>query len=197
HLERGFTLRFRPPRNHIPIYIAALTPKSIAQTGEIADGILPTYWPARDFPDLRAQLDAGSAVAGRPRGSVRIAPYIITEIVMTDEERTKARMRARGPIAFYIGRMGRFYAEMLIDHGFDEDVATVQRGWESGQATALAAVSDRLLDATAIIGTPEEVVARLREWRALGVDEPLISLPEGSPDQAAERLEAVARLAFG
>ncbi len=195
HLNRGFTLRFHPPRTHIPIYIAALTPKSIEQTGEIADGILPTYWPSHDFPDLRAQLDAGSAKAGRPAGSVAIAPYIVTDIVTTEEERAKARMRARGPIAFYIGRMGTFYAEMLANHGYADEVAAVKKGWESGQAAALAAVNDRLLDATAIIGTPEEVVERLRDWRELGVDEPLISLPQGDPAQAKQRLEAVARLA--
>ncbi len=65
-LERGFTIRFTPVRDHIPIYLAPLGPKNIELAGEVADGILPVYWPARDYPDLRAQLDAGSAKAGRP-----------------------------------------------------------------------------------------------------------------------------------
>src|SRR5262245_24870180 len=38
HLERGFTLRFRPIRNEIPIYLASLSPKSIELAGEVADG---------------------------------------------------------------------------------------------------------------------------------------------------------------
>ena len=194
-LERGFTIRFTPVRDHIPIYLASLGPKNIELAGEVADGILPVYWPARDYPDLRAQLDAGSAKAGRPAGSVRTAPYLTVVIVLDEAEREAARRQAAAPVAFYVGRMGTFYGEMLSRHGFSEEVAAIVKGWESGHKSAIAAVSDRLLDATAIIGTPDEVVARLREWQALGMDEPLISMPSGSADQAAARLEALAHAA--
>lgn len=192
-LDRGFTIRFKPLRERIPIYLASLGPKNIHLAGEMADGILPVYWPARDYPALRAQLDAGSREAGRPVGSVRIAPYITTAVILDESRREVARRQARAPLAFYVGRMGTFYAEMLARHGFPDEVAAIQRGWESGQQAALDAVSDRLLDATAIIGTPAEVVAKLREWRALGMDEPLISMPPGSPDQAGAVLDALAR----
>ena len=194
-LERGFTIRFTPIRDHIPIYLASLGPKNIQLAGEVADGILPVYWPGRDYPELRAQLDAGSAKAGRPVGSVRIAPYLTVAIALDEAERAAARLRAAAPVAFYVGRMGTFYADMLSRHGFSEDVAAIIKGWESGHRGAIAAVSDRLLDATAIIGTPGEVVARLREWQALGMNEPLISMPDGTPDQVAARLEALARAA--
>ncbi len=195
HLERGFTIRFRPPRAHIPIYIASLTPKSIRQTGEIADGVLPTYWPAHAFPEMRRALDEGSAAAGRPAGSVKIAAYITTEVLLDESERAAAVRRASGPIAFYIGRMGTFYADMLASHGFADEVAAVKRGWESGQQAALAAVSERLLNATALIGSAEEIVARLREWMALGLEEPLLSLPQSARETVAPRLEALARAA--
>ena len=195
HLERGFTIRFRPPRAHIPIYIASLTPKSIRQTGEIADGVLPTYWPAHAFPEMRRALDEGSVAAGRPAGSVKIAAYITTEVLLDESERAAAVRRASGPIAFYIGRMGTFYADMLASHGFADEVAAVKRGWESGQQAAVAAVSPRLLDATALIGSAEEIVSRLREWTAMGLDEPLLSLPQSARETVAPRLEALARAA--
>jgi len=44
NLERGFKLRFTPPRTNIPIYIAAMGPKNVVQSGEISDGVLPVYW---------------------------------------------------------------------------------------------------------------------------------------------------------
>ncbi len=191
-LERGFTLRFHPPRTHIPIYIASLTDKSIIQTGTIADGVLPTYWPAHAYPEMRRLLDEGAVSAGRPSGSVKIASYIMCEILLDERERELARRRARGPVAFYIGRMGAFYAEMLARHGFASDVAAVKKGWETGQQAAIAAVSDALLDATAVVGLPDEICARLREWSALGLNEPLLSLPQAEPESAAERLRALA-----
>jgi alkanesulfonate monooxygenase SsuD/methylene tetrahydromethanopterin reductase-like flavin-dependent oxidoreductase (luciferase family) len=91
--------------------------------------------------------------------------------------------------------MGTFYASMLAHHGFGEEVDAIKTGWESGHAAAFEAVSNRLLDATAIVGTPGEVVGRLDELRRLGVDEPLLSMPSGTPDQAAPRLEALAAAA--
>src|SRR5574340_480507 len=39
NLERGFKLRFTPLRADLPIYIAAMGPKNVLQSGEIADGI--------------------------------------------------------------------------------------------------------------------------------------------------------------
>lgn len=194
-LERGFTIRFAPIRDHIPIYLASLGPKNIQLAGEVADGILPVYWPTRDYPDLRAQLDASSAKAERPAGSVSIAPYITVEVILDEGERVAARQRAAAPVAFYVGRMGTFYAEMLTRHGFGEDVQAIIKGWETGHKSAIAAVSEQLLAATAIIGTPEEVVATLREWQTLGVDEPLISMPAGTTEQVAAKLEALARAA--
>lgn len=194
-LERGFTIRFTPIRDHIPIYLASLGPKNIQLAGEVADGILPVYWPARDYPDLRAQLDAGSARAGRPAGSVSIAPYLTVEVILDEAEREEARRRAAAPVAFYVGRMGTFYAEMLSRHGFSEDVSAIIKGWEGGYKSAIASVSDQLLEATAIVGTPHEVVVRLRVWQTLGVNEPLISMPSGTPEQAASRLEALAQAA--
>lgn len=192
-LDRGFTLRFHPIRDHVPTYLASLAPRSIDLAGEIADGILPIYWPVGDFPSLRERLDSISLAAGRSAGAVRIAPYITVEVVSDDAERQAARRRARGPVAFYVGRMGTFYAAMLRRHGFGEEVEAIIRGWENGRERALDAVSDRLLDATAIVGTPREVVRILRQWRALGVDELLISMPPGPPDRAATLLDALAR----
>jgi F420-dependent oxidoreductase-like protein len=192
HLERGFTIRFRPVREHIPIYLASLAPRSIDQAAEIADGVLPIYWPAGDYPALRVQLDAGSARAQRTAGSVAIAPYLTVQVLGNEAERDAARRKACGPVAFYVGRMGTFYADMLRRHGFPEEVDAIVRGWERGHQGAVEAVSERLIDAIAIVGTPGEVVARLRELQRLGVDEPLISMPSGTLSEAAPILESLA-----
>jgi F420-dependent oxidoreductase-like protein len=191
HLERGFKLRFKPVRDHIPIYLASLGPKSVTQTGAIADGILPTFWPAPAYPALRAELDAGSVAAVRDPGSVRIAPYITSAVILDEGQRDLARMLARAPVAWYIGRMGTFYADMLRRNGYPAEVEAVLAGWQRGPEAASAAVTDRLLDDTAIVGTPTEVAAKLRAWVALGVDEPLLSMPPGDVEMAGKTLAAL------
>ena len=66
-------------------------------------------------------------------------------------------MAARAPIAFYVGRMGTYYYEMLQRHGFEKEVADIQAAWANRDPkAAAAAVSDRMLDQTAVVGSLEK-----------------------------------------
>lgn len=191
NLERGFKLRFTPLRADLPIYIAAMGPKNVVQTGEIADGVTPVYWPGNKWGELREQLDEGARIAGRPPHSAAIAPYITSVILhenADEQERMAARFNAAAPLAYYIGKMGVYYAQMLTRHGYGDDVQAVNEGWKQGMKSAIAAVSPQMLDATSIIGTPKEVVAKLDQWTVSGVDEPLLSMPGGSLDDTAALL---------
>ncbi len=194
NLERGFKLRFTPLRADVPIYIAAMGPKNVIQSGEIADGVLPTYWPGNKWGEMREELDEGARIAGRPLHSAVIAPYITCFILdehASAEERAAARFEAAKPLAYYIGRMGVYYAQMLTRNGYGAEVEAVQEGWKQGMKAGVEAVTPELLDATAIVGTPGEIVARLDQWVAAGVDEPLLSMPSGSPGEAGRKLDAL------
>jgi len=194
NLERGFKLRFTPPRADLPIYIAAMGPKNVVQTGEIADGVLPVHWPGNKWGELREQLDEGARIAGRPAHRAAIAPYITSAILpenADEEQRTAARLKAAAPLAYYIGKMGVYYAQMLTRNGFGTEVQAVIDAWKQGMKSAIEAVSPQMLDAVSIIGTPTEVVAKLDQWAASGVDEPLLAMPAGSVDEAASELGAL------
>lgn len=192
NLERGFTLRFTPVRREIPIYIAAMGPKNVLQAGEISDGVLPVYWPSNKWGELREQLDEGAKLAARPAHSAAIAPYLTSFILddnATEEDRQSARFKAAMPLAYYIGKMGVFYAQMLSRNGFGREVEAVQEAWKTGMHSAVEAVTPELLDATSLVGTPQEIVARLDTWVAAGVDEPIVSMPPGPPDLAGPQLQ--------
>jgi F420-dependent oxidoreductase-like protein len=175
-MERGFTAQFPTYRDHIPTYIASITPKSVIQTGEIADGWIPIYWSKDKIGDGVAMLMEGAKKAGKTRADITVAPSTMLQI--TDAGTAEqVRMAARGPIAFYIGRMGTFYYEMLESHGYEEEVAKVKAGWAARDPRAAAAgVSDRLLDQTAVVGPVESCAEQLDERRALGVDLPIINM---------------------
>ncbi len=193
NLERGFKLRFTPPRANLPIYIAAMGPKNVEQSGEIADGVLPVYWPGNKWGELREQLDEGARLAGRPPHSAAIAPYLTVIILnenASEQDRAAARLFAAAPLAFYIGKMGVYYSQMLTRHGYGAEVAVVQEAWKHRDKNPAEAVPPELLDVTSIIGTPTEVVAKLDQWAASGVDEPVIGMPSGSVDEVGATLSA-------
>jgi F420-dependent oxidoreductase-like protein len=176
-LGRGFTMQFNPVREHIPTYIASITPKSMEQTGEIADGWIPIYWPKDKIREGVETLMAGARKAGKSRGDLTVAPAIVMQVTEGGSEE-QVRMAARAPIAFYIGRMGTYYYEMLERHGFEDEVAKVKAGWAARDPKAAAAgVSDRMLDQTAVVGPLERCRDELDERRALGVDLPLLPMP--------------------
>src|SRR6266567_4312298 len=171
NLERGFKLRFTPPRPDVPV-----------------------YWPGNKWGELREQLDEGARLAGRPAHSAAIAPYITSAIVpenANEEQRAAIRFKAAAPLAYYIGKMGVYYAQMLTRNGFGVEVQAVIEGWKQGMKSAIEAVDPQMLDAVSIIGTPKEVVAKLDQWAASGVDEPLLAMPAGSVDEAASELGAL------
>jgi len=167
NLQRGFTLRFNPVRNHIPIYLATLNAKSVKMTAELADGWLPVMIP---LPKLKGEIDAirkMSVAAGRPADAVAVRSPGTTTVTKNID---KARAETAGTLAFYIGRMGTFYAEQLTRHGFGEAVQAVKKGWEVNSRAAAEAVPANLLDATSCAGPVEACIDRLQEQEANGVD---------------------------
>lgn len=166
-LQRGFTLRFTPVRAHIPIYLATLNAKSVKLTAELADGWLPIMIP---LPKLRSEITAVrqmSVAAGRPADAVSVrAPGAVVVTKNVD----RARAESAGTLAFYIGRMGTFYAEQLTRHGYGEAVQTVKKAWESGSRAAAEAVPADLIDATGCAGSVEACLDRLQAQEASGVN---------------------------
>ncbi|MDA0353770.1 MAG: LLM class flavin-dependent oxidoreductase [Chloroflexi bacterium] len=192
-MDRGFRLNYPSRRDHIPVWIAAITPKSIEQTGEIADGIYPIHWPKRLFADLRAQLAAAATAVGRGTAEMTIAPF--TRVYVLDGTDDEAQWAdAREPLHYYVNRMGVFYYQMLERNGFESEVAESREHWSAREAEASkAAISEAMVREIQVIGTIEEVREQLAERSALGADLQLIQMPHGSPAEAGRTLESYLR----
>jgi alkanesulfonate monooxygenase SsuD/methylene tetrahydromethanopterin reductase-like flavin-dependent oxidoreductase (luciferase family) len=191
NLERGFRLQVNLVRDHIPIYIAAITPASIVQTGEIADGLIPIHWPKTKYGSVRQRLDRGAKKTGRAGSDVVVAPYLTTGYVFDESQRDAVRRQSKQPLAWYIGRMGVFYKEMLAREGYPRETAAIEAAWSGGQDAAIDTVPDHMADNVVVVGTPKEIHAQLVELTNLGVDVPVISMPPGNPDQAGRALDEV------
>ncbi len=189
-MDRGFRLNYPSRRDHIPIWIAAITPKSIAQTGEIADGIFPIHWPKRLFEDLRTQLTDAATAAGRGQVEMTIAPFTRTYVLDGDNDEAQWA-DAREPLHYYINRMGTFYYEMLQRNGFEAEVDESRARWADRDVEASkAAISEAMVREIQVIGTASEVREQLAERAALGADLQLVHMPPGPPTEAARQLES-------
>ena len=182
---RPFKLAFTPPRKRVPIYIASLARKSVRMAGEIADGWIPTFWPMHLYKEGITWIEEGAAKSGRDPKEIDVAPFITT--VPIDDLET-AKSFARQPIGFYIGGMGKFYHQMLTRAGYGPEVDKVRKLYEEGKRDeAYAAVDDKILEATAALGPMDVVKAKLEDFRAAGVTNPIVSYPTGAPEKMVEQ----------
>ena len=170
-IER-FDLWFQPLRRDIPIYLSALFPKMTELCGEIADGVILTRGTLASAARARAHVAAGAARAGRDAAAVEIASLLPASVA---SDRKEALAAARPGLAFYAGFFPR-YNRLLAESGFAAEAAAVSAAWAAGDtAGAERAVTDEMIAATGIAGTPAECRDRLQAYRDAGLDLPIIS----------------------
>jgi alkanesulfonate monooxygenase SsuD/methylene tetrahydromethanopterin reductase-like flavin-dependent oxidoreductase (luciferase family) len=168
NLQRGFTLRHSPGPRVIPIYLASFRPAGVAITAELGDGWLPLMIPLDRVAGEVDRIRNLAVSHGRPSDCISVvSPGHVT--VTNDPDRAMAGHRRT--LAFYIARMGEYYAANLADMGWADNVAAVRAAWDSGASAAgAAAIDDRLAASLFVGGSIEACAARLDEQSAAGVD---------------------------
>src|SRR3954471_4330664 len=145
----------RPPiREQIPIYMAGVNKRMIEATGAVADGLVghPLF-----TPEYVTEV-ARPALAARGHG-VPIAGYITTSV---SDDRDQARRDAAAIIAF--NSTVKTYRAVHRVSGFEAQAEAVREAWSAGDFDGMAAaVTDEMIDAIALAGTPDEVRLRFRE----------------------------------
>lgn len=185
HLDRGFTLRFKPVRDHVPVWIASLNPRSLALTAELADGWMPIMIPRPNLAAEIASFRDRVAAVGRPRDAVAVRSP--DRVVVAPGDPARARRQAAGTLAFYVARMGTFYGAQLERFGHGEAVAAIRRAWnEHGSEAGIDAVPAALLDDVTTVGSVAECGARIDAEHAAGVDMHNVAVQAGS-EQELER----------
>jgi F420-dependent oxidoreductase-like protein len=186
-LGKPLKLLIHPPRADVPIYLGAIGPKAIEQVGRIADGWLPFLF----NPETAAEMLAPVRASGR---DVDVAPVVMTCI---DDDVAKARDMARPWLSIYLGGMGakgkNFYVETAERMGQGAQARRVQELFMAGdRAGAAAAITDEIIDATAICCPPSELDDRLAGYERAGADT-LLAMPFGDRPAIVRALAAAAR----
>jgi alkanesulfonate monooxygenase SsuD/methylene tetrahydromethanopterin reductase-like flavin-dependent oxidoreductase (luciferase family) len=153
------------PRAHIPIYVAAVNRGMIRCAARVADGLVghPVYTRQYVREVVLPELEGSRC---------RLAPYVICAI---SDDVEQARNEARAQIAFYYTTA--MYHSILDVHGWRERGEIIAAAFKRGDSAAMtAAVTDEMIDAIAITGTPGEARQRLEQWRGL-TEQPLLYTP--------------------
>jgi F420-dependent oxidoreductase-like protein len=189
-LERGFTLRFKPLRDHIPIHIASITPKSLRQTAAVADGWIPIFLPKEQWQSQLDDFYGYVQGAGRARDDVVVRNP--TGVSVTDDPE-RARMGAAGNAAFYIARMGDFYYEHFSRMGYADEANAVRRAWADGGSSAgAAAFPQELAEQLGTAGSVEVCIDAIEQAEDVGFDWHGVSVAERDPKKRSEIFKQLA-----
>ncbi|RBM23877.1 LLM class F420-dependent oxidoreductase [Streptomyces sp. PT12] len=165
-------LTVHPVRPHIPLYIAAIGPKNLTQTGEIADGaLLPFCSPAHAEETALAPLRAGRAKVGKGLEGFDVVPTV--PLALGDDIPALAD-HFRPYTALYVGGMGsreqNFYNRLAQRMGYAKEAAEIQERYLARDRDgAAAAVPHQLIDDTTLIGPVARIADRMRAFADAGV----------------------------
>ncbi len=195
---KALKLNFHPVRNRIPIFVGAIGRKSVEMAAEICDGWIPIFSSPDAFQSTWGEhIEAGLAKGGRQRSELEVSPTVQVAI---DGDLDAARTVVRGGLLLYLGGMGsrktNFYVDLTHRFGFGEVADEVQSLYLDGKREeAYKAIPDELVDATSLIGSEEEVAARLDRYAAAGADRLIVSPISPEPEQRRRTIERLAELA--
>src|SRR5690242_8971918 len=167
-------LTVHPQREHIPLYIAAIGPKNLEQTGEIADGALLIFPSAEHIEDTALRhLRAGREKAGKTMEGFDVCPTLPLA-VGADKDVTALADMFRPYTALYVGGMGspkqNFYNQLARRMGYEKEAAEIQDKYLSGdKEAAAAAVPHALIDQTTLLGSVDRIADRMKAYAAVGV----------------------------
>lgn len=165
-------LTVHPVREYIPLYIAAIGPKNLEQTGEIADGALLIFPAAEHLEETAlSSLRAGRERVGKTLEGFDVCPTL--PIAIGDDVHALAD-QFRPYTALYVGGMGsrkqNFYNRLAQRMGYVKEAAEIQDKYLSGdKAGAAAAVPHDLIDKTCLLGQVDRIADRMRAYAEAGV----------------------------
>lgn len=194
---KSLRLLLLPERDRVPVYLAAIGPKNMELTGEIADGWLGIFVSPEYLPEQLDQLRTGRKKAGYADGSLAGFDVAASAGLSIGDDISAAADRLRPTAALYVGGMGsrskNFYNALARRMGFEEAAQQVQDLYLARQhRDAAAAVPLEFIDRTALVGPREHIAERLHAYAEAGVTTLNVS-PSG--DSLQERSEALRTLA--
>jgi len=162
-----------------PIYLAGVSRPMVRLAGAIADGVIFNFFPPTRVKEALGELAKGAKSAGRDVKEVE--PTLFATAFISDDVEL-----ARKPARTLLSRYGAmpYYGNMFAHAGFDREMAGVRAAGSDGKA-AVAAVTDKMIDALVAVGSEGRVRERLAELTSPGVGLAIVFVNPVGEDRAS------------
>jgi F420-dependent oxidoreductase-like protein len=196
-LGKPLKLINHPVRDRIPISIAALGPKNVELTAEIAEGWQPVFV----YPERAESVWGESLRAGLAKRDPTLGPLdIMVSAALAIGENVEDRLAwAKPQLALYIGGMGakgrNFYHNLATRYGFGAVANRIQELYLAGRKDeAVEAVPDELIRNVSLIGPPGFVRERVAAFAEVGVTTLLANPVTADPGEYVRYVEELRAL---
>ncbi|MFQ5849280.1 MAG: LLM class flavin-dependent oxidoreductase [Candidatus Binatia bacterium] len=185
----GAKMGFKPS-SPIHIYMTAVKPKMLRLAGEIADGVLLSAGCAAKYiTQCVGEVKKGAERAGKSLKETDVAGFIATSV----SRNARAAMEASKTFLAYIFR-NPHHAENIRMGGGKVDQERLaesigKRDWEGAKKL----ISDEIVFAHSISGTPSDCRKRLEEFIKAGLNLPIL-LPMGTQEARKRVVELAGEL---
>jgi alkanesulfonate monooxygenase SsuD/methylene tetrahydromethanopterin reductase-like flavin-dependent oxidoreductase (luciferase family) len=170
-----------PPPLRVPIMLGVKGPRALALAAEIADGVQCSILASP------AHVQRVRDSTARARGDFKVIAYVPVAVA---DDGARARAWTRPLVGFYLGLL---HGQSILEDAGIRAARTqpFREAFVAGRAAAADLVTDDLLDAVAIAGTPAQCRMALARWAAAGLDAVIAVVPEGA--DLARQIEWIGR----
>ena len=157
----------RPTARAVPLYVAAVTSRTVELASELADGIMPFLWSADRVKKSKAWIDRGrskSSGLGKLDVTLGLPTFIGNDL-------NAMREAARANLGLYT--TFPFFQRLFRASGFEFEADQMEKGIGG------SSLSDRILDAVCLTGPLTRCNEQLAAFRSAGVDLPILVAPIG------------------
>ncbi|MDF2823126.1 MAG: F420-dependent oxidoreductase [Mycobacterium sp.] len=196
-LGKPLRLINHPVRERIPITIAALGPKNVQLTAEIAEGWQPVFFYPEKADDVWGEsLRAGFAKRDPALGQLDI--MVSASLAIGDHVQDRLAW-AKPQLALYIGGMGargqNFYHKLATRYGYEAEADHIQDLFLAGKKEeAINAVPDELVRNVSLVGPRSFVQERLAAFAEAGVTTMLVHPLASDEREAVQFVEELVAL---
>jgi len=170
------------PLNRIPIYVAGWKRQMLNLTGKLADGYVAKGGEStQSMRQIVTAIETAATSNGRKLSDIDIAAYLLTLVEKSKEEALNAARK--DPFVNYMLSVqdDYLYEGTGIDPIKKKPIA--ENYFRGNLAASSSFVTDEMLEAFTLVGTPDQVCDRVKEYQKAGLNLPVLqSISMKAPD---------------